>query len=654
MKKKMKKKSPPSQKHRDELRARNMDAFKSHYLQLANRLASHIPASKIVFDKNGQPDIEFEGQKFYNGDHDDFIKKQLIKQKSNPYRLGLAPPQPAKFDTVNKIFLESILTKSIKDADITFSKNKDTIESFFVTILGIGLGMHIDRIVEFSKCNTIIFVDPNIENLYHSLEIYDWAQLFEQQKEKRGSVKFLITNDPVEVFQKLIFFIRTINAPSVDGMLVYLHYNHALFNATYEQIRQKGNLCLAGLGFMADEVKMIENTHENLSRGTAHIYEQRQSRLITTPCFIVGCGPSLDQDLPYIKKHADNAIVFSSGSALGPLLNAGVIPDFQIEVENEGILPIMQHVSELHDISNICLVTSTTVECEIVNYFKNIIYHFRPSLSPYAIFSNDWKNTIPFHDPSVVNSSLGFAQDLGFREFFMFGCDMGTRDAEQHHAKNSYHFSPNAKLPSNDFCIPIPANFGGNTHTSNGLFEVKTAIENAISANREGRTYNNCTDGAYIKGTLPKFSNKIQLLKLKQGKKAELVADVMSHCPIMSRDKFESHWQTDKIQDTIDEYINEMKAIVEYADFLHEDSHMIDFNDLFFKPTSALKAGVITFFRGSMQMILIAGLYYAHRVKSHKKQDEFEEILREELLLSLEVMHETTSDLVLRLASPSP
>ena len=63
---------------------------------------------------------------------------------------------------------------------------------------------------------------------------------------------------------------------------------------------------------------------------------------------------------------------------------------------------------------------------------------------------------------------------------------------------------------------------------------------------------------------------------------------------------------------------------------------------------------MITIFRGSMQMILIAGLYYAHRVKSLKKQDEFEEILREELLLSLEVMHETTSDLVLRLASPSP
>lgn len=646
-------KSPPSQEDRDALRERNMDAFRRHDRQLAKRLEKHTPASKIEFDENGQSDVVFEGQYFYDGKHDEFIKQQLENYKSKPYRFNLKPPQPDDFDKVGKTFLEEILKKSVKDTGITFSKDQETFESFFVAILGIGLGHHIDPIIEFSKCNTLIFIDPNIESLYISLEVYDWSALFEQQREKRGFVHFLINSDPYQVFEGLKFYIRIGGVPSVDGMHVYRHYNHPLFNETFEQIRQNGNLFLAGLGFLSDEVKMIENTHKNLSTGSAHIYHQLLSPFVTTPCFIVGCGPSLDQDLPYIKRNAENAIIFSSGSALGPLLNAGVVPDFQMEVENDGILPIMQHVSELHDISDICLVTSTTVQCEIVNYFKNIIYHFRPALSPFPIFSNNKKNTIPFHDPSVVNSSVGFAQDLGFREFYMFGCDMGTRDADSHHAKNSYHFSPNARLPNNDFCIPVPANFGGGTHTSSGLYWVKSNIEKAINVHREGRSYYNCTDGAFIKGTQPMFAKKIKLPEKEEGHKSEFVDNVMANCPVMSLERFNELWQTDKVQAAVDDCINEMKAITEYADFMHEDSHLIDFNDLFTRPPNALKTGVNLFFRGSMQMILIGAVYYATRVKSADKEDGFEEILREQLMLTYDEMHEVTTDLISRLSTSS-
>lgn len=639
-------KSPPSQEDRDALRAKNMEAFQRHDTFVAEKLAKHVPASKLIFDDNGQPDVIFEGQKFYDGEHDKFIAEQIEAYKLSPHSFLLAPPVPERFDKVGQKFLENLLARAVNEIDVEFAAHRENMETFFVAIFGIGLGGHIDPIIEFSDCTTIIFIDPNIESLYHSLETYDWAALFERQNAKGGRVKFLIVGDAHSAFEGIKFFCRTGCAPAVDGMHLYRHYNHPLFSSTFKEIQKNGNLLLAGLGFLADEIKMIENTHKNLKTGQAHIYYRQASQFVTTPCFIVGCGPSLDQDLPYIKRNADNAIVFSSGSALGPLLNAGITPDFHIEVENEGILPIMSHVSELHDISNICLVTSTTVEPEIVDYFKNIIYHFRPALSPFGIFSNDEKNTIPYHDPSVVNSSVGLSQDLGFREYYMFGCDMGTRDINLHHAKNSYHFRPDAQLPDNDFCIPVPANFGGTTHTSDGLYWVKSNIERAIKVNREGRSYYNCTDGASIDGTLPMFAKKIKLPPLEEGYKEKFVTSVMSHCPIMTREEFDKHWQPDIIQSIIDDYMNEVKAITDYADFINEDSHLVDYNDLFISSDSRHKMGVSIIVRGTMQMILIGAVFYSARIRDKDQAAKFEDILREELLNICEEIHESCTKLV--------
>lgn len=639
-------KSSPSQEERDALRAKNLEAFQRYDSSLAKKLSEHTPASELVFDDNGQPDVIFEGQKFYDGDHDKFIEEQIEAYKQSPHRFRLAPPEPERFDKVGQKFLENLLARAVTEINVKFTAHRESMESFFVAIFGIGLAGHVDPIVEFSKAKIIIFVDPNIESLYHSLEVYDWATLFEQQNTKRGYIKFLVNNDAHSVFEGIKFYCRTGCAPSVDGMHLYQHYNHPLFSSAFKEIQKNGTLLLAGLGFLSDEIKMIENTHKNLKTGKAHIYYQQASPLVTMPCFIVGCGPSLDQDLPYIKRNADNAIIFSSGSALGPLLNAGIIPDFHVEVENEGILPIMRHVSEKHDISDICLVTSTTVEPEIVEYFKNIIYHFRPALSTFGIFSNDVKNTIPYHDPSVVNSSVGLSQDLGFREYYMFGCDMGTRDSTLHHAQNSYHFRPDARLPDNDFCIPVPANFGGGTHSSEGLFWVKSNIEKAIKIHREGRSYYNCTDGAFIEGTKPLFAKKIKLPPLEKGQKEAFVTRAMSNSPVMTCEKFDEHWQPDKIQSTIDEYMNEMKAIIDYADFINDDSHLIDFNDLFLKADSATKMGVSVLIRGTMQMILIGAVFYSARVQDADQAAKFEDILREELLIICEEIHESCNKLV--------
>jgi len=638
---------PETDEDRAALRAKNLDAFEKIDAPLAKKLRDHVPATQLIFDEDGQPDLVFQGQKFYDGKYHEYLEKQLESFEKTPFRFFLAIPQPANLDNYGADFLTNVLKRATQDEGATFSKNFTTLKTFFVCSFGIGLAGHIDRLMEMSDCSVMFVVDPNIESLYHSLEVHDWTKLFNHCTRKRGMVKFLIGDNPISHFAHIRAHVRSINTPGVDGMLIYKHYPNAIFDEAMKEISKSGDLFLAGLGFYSDETKMIENTHTNLSRGNAHIYTRQDNALIPYPCFVVGCGPSLDGDLKYIKEHADNAIVISSGSALGPLLNAGITPDFQMEVENAGILPVMKYVAEHHDISNICLVTSTTVEPDIVDYFKRIIYHFRPALAPYSLMSDDPKNTIPYHDPSVVNSSLGFAQDLGFREFYLFGCDMGTRDADMHHAKNSYHFAPGARLPINKFSIKVPANFGGSTYTSSGLNWVKSNVVAAVRAKQQGRIYYNCSDGAFLEGTVSKFAKSIKLpVQTSPAFKVDFVEQTVAHCPVMDQEQFAKIWRPDEIREVLDDVFNELKDVLSNATYLIDKDYLLDVNRIANYGQTPTHRGIGTWIRGTLQMILLAVEFYGNRLQQPDLDMAFEDIVRDEILDVVEKLHERSIDLL--------
>ncbi len=638
---------PETQEDRDRLREHNLRVFDTFESSVAKSLRAHVPASKLVFDEDGQPDLEFQGKKFYDGKYHEFVDRQFESFLNNPFRFSLSIPQPSQLDNYGADFLTNVLKRATVEENVEFAKNYIDMKTFFSVVFGVGLCGHIKKIVEVSECTAMFIVDPNLESLHHSLEIFDWEPIFEGRRQKRGKIIFLIGDDAIFQFDSIRNYVRLVNTPAVDGMLLYKHYNNPLFDELSKNIRESGDLFLAGLGFYSDETNMLKHSYQLLSDGTAHIYTQRKDRMEQTPCFIVGCGPSLDGDLKYIREMADRAVVISSGSALGPLLTAGVTPDFQIEVENIGILPIMQHVAETFDISDICLVTSTTVEPEIVDYFKRIIYHFRPALSPFHILSNDPRNTIPFHDPSVVNSALGFAQDLGFREFYFFGCDMGTRDADMHHAKNSYHFKPDAQLPDNDFCIRVPANFGGNTFTSRGLAWVKAHIESAIRSAGHGRRYFNSSDGALLLGTTAKFAKSIKLPELSSDDfKSDFVRDAYEAAPVMDLETFKSLWRQDDLRTITDQVFEELHDIVQNATFLEDRDYLREINRIVNDGQTPIERGVGTWIRGTLQMILLAVEFYCNRMNTPDSSIGLEEIIREELHNTLDILHEESQKFI--------
>ncbi|NET39577.1 MAG: hypothetical protein F6K19_47725, partial [Cyanothece sp. SIO1E1] len=104
--------APKTDEERQALRAHNMDVFERHKIAMANRLKQHVPITKLVFDEDGQPDIEFQGEKFYDGDYYNNLETQIERFKHNPRRFGLQIPQPSQFDRIGERFLTEVLRRA--------------------------------------------------------------------------------------------------------------------------------------------------------------------------------------------------------------------------------------------------------------------------------------------------------------------------------------------------------------------------------------------------------------------------------------------------------------------------------------------------------------------------------------------------------------
>jgi len=427
--------------------------------------------------------------------------------------------------------------------------------------------------------------------------------------------------------------IRRVNAMSIDGLNVYSHYRNSEFDEFRKKFNKESQLMMSGMGFFYDEQLMLQNSVDNLRSGVARIYKRSFKDFAKIPAVIVGCGPSLDDNIDDIKRIADKAVIFSCGSALGPLMAAGIRPDFQLELENLNVMRVMSYAAERFDLSGICLVASSTVERKIKDFFDEVIYYFRPALSNFPIFSGDEDTCLQNLDPTVTNVGLAFAQEVGFKEFYLFGVDMGQKGNNRHHATDSYHYSDKAKNDrKRTFEQEVPANFGGKAGTNYGLFWALDSFQRAIAFTLgRGHRYYNCSDGALIKGATPKLSRTIELPEPLEPR-AEKVREIIERFPTFDESDFARCWQPEKMISALNFVCDSLIKTFEENDLVRGTDHLIEASRVFYGPPgdNFYNFGRLMV-RGTTALALVALDYYLSRIKDAGKYDIANELGRASL-----------------------
>lgn len=487
----------------------NLAAVKDIAPHLHARLAAiREPNTALVQVADGRLDLAFGGRGLYGQDAVRHAEEQVRTFFAAPVRHWINEPNPEALEGAAGDYAARLVT-CLSDAGIVYDPRRGPQHGHFLIIFGIGLGLHIEKLIERAKPRVVIMIDPNLEFLYQSLHVAPWRRIVERCAAEDISCSLIVDRDPARMNGMVRQIIRGNNPALLDGIHLFTHYPSAILERTKDLVRKELFLNLSGLGFFEDELIMSRNGIANLARDQVAILSDYLPDR-DEPVFLIGSGPSVDREFDVIASHAERAVLFSIGSGLRGLLERGIRPDFHVELENGEVnLEIMRATAAEYDLGGITLVASLTVQPGMIDLFDRAMLFFRENVSPTQVFGAPYKALQPA-GPTVANTGLIAAVRLGFRDIYLFGVDMGSKVPGKFHAEGSvYGAGIRAEIatPSNS----IPGNFGGEV-TGVPIFDWSRHVLANVARHyrREVRVYN-CSDGAYIDGTIPKVSRAICL-----------------------------------------------------------------------------------------------------------------------------------------------
>ncbi|TCS62984.1 6-hydroxymethylpterin diphosphokinase MptE-like protein [Varunaivibrio sulfuroxidans] len=620
----------------------NRALFKKNLAAIARRqpeIADKLKALKetyatLMVNDAGQYDIHFRGAALQDAGHLDWAEQRMDKfhVRGGLKRLQMAPIDSANLDDESNLASYRMMKRAV-DADIHFLNAPNTLEAYHVIAFGIGLGFHLNRLAEVTRCRHLLLVEPNLEFLYWSCYLFDWTAFYREARRHHREVVIINVTDPTRIMELCIGYVRLDNPAFVDGLLLFQSYQSSLMHAAQENIIKNRDLFNIGLGFLEDEIDMIRNSYRNLKNFTGKYYATHEEELIPHPVFVIGSGPSLDNDLKFIRDNADKAIVVSCGTVLRVLLRNGIVPDFQMEMENvPAVTELMRALSKDYDLSSIKLVASNTVDPGVAPHFEQVVYYIRTGISSSPIFSVAPKCGIPYSTPTVTNLGFSFAQEFGAREIYLFGVDLGARNPEKHHASDAPYNDGELEFTTT-INVPTPGNFGGEVQSEKIYLWSKNTLELAMKR-FPLRMYVNCSDGVHIKGALPKLSSSV-LLGPSTDKKATVDA-IWSRFPAYTPELFEWSWNRYDLRRELKKVAGNILRKC-YKSTLaarrNENTHDLEFT---FKVIHTFITGEdgesaeIHYLRGSGLMFLSLVTYYYSRVPTPEKRAVYAEIARDE------------------------
>lgn len=382
-----------------------------------------------------------------------------------------------------------------------------------VIVFGSGFGWHLERLVDEYEIFHLFIVDTDVERLNMSLYFVDYVALHQRFERHGRSFSIALHDDNELLAASVLAAIQRHAAPyMVQGAALFFHdYDSERVHDLWRRISEDMTKLFRGWGFFDDEILGLRHAVENaLARRPAFVGGGAVPA--DAVAVVVGAGPSLDTLLPVLKACRDQVVVFSCGTAISALANAGVDPDFHVEIERTAATyRILDTPRTRAVLARTPLLTSA------------IMYPGVFDLSPKpAMFLKDidfGSNMLDFDrrlprvrtNPTCTNGGLDLALKMGFRKVYLFGVDLGFHPNGAHHSRNSIYYNGEAK---GDYLAavvvgtnwmhrsgnPVPGNFRETVLSTEQLTYSRDVLQVSIAAHPEAVVYNP-NDGARIAWT---------------------------------------------------------------------------------------------------------------------------------------------------------
>ena len=405
-----------------------------------------------------------------------------------------------------------------------------------IIFLGIGLGLHLLKIVAKLNPQVIFIKEKNLETFRLSLFVTDYTQLAQDH-----FLYFSLTDDDEEENKNFIQFLD-------KGNNYNLNLKHIPFTLNYEsELRRLQGHVLSqsyvAYGYSAMLLRFIDSPRY-LAQGYSFVNVNKihhNSIFSEKPVLLVFSGPSTRKNIEWLKANHHRFIIVSALSTCKLLHHAGIVPNIVIHIDpGENSALLFDGLDTKEYLKDTIVLLASNVDEKTVQQFDRSKIHFIEQGTTYK------KDFGKLSAPSVGEYAYGLFLIFGTMNMFMLGIDLAL-DNETLQSHGGFHaFQTQGKVDEQNASLDP---FSSVEYVrGNFLEKVPTFSSYKISISqveiftgmlkRFDQTIYNLSNGAYLSGCDPLSIEDYDWEQLAPLAHTTLTKDINTFFKTISSDNF--------------------------------------------------------------------------------------------------------------------
>jgi hypothetical protein len=371
----------------------------------------------------------------------------------------------------------------IKEAKNFIKNNLEESANGYI-VYGFGLGYHIKELLENTTAKELVIFETRPAVFYFALKYMDLTGILDNKNAK------------IYLEEDVASFAREFNRIGGKDYQLLIHApSLKIMPKKYTEIK-----------FLLENYKVLQNSYRRLkplleTNFQENIKRYHQSidvlfqKFKNQPIVIVAAGPSLDKNKHLLKDIKNHAFIMSVGTALKPLLQIGVIPDFIIITDPQDI--VYNQIDGLENL-NIPLIALSTCNKNVLENYKGYKFlAFQEGFDLAEQYARENNIKLVKTGGSVSTTALDISIQFGCNPIIFVGLDLAYTN-NRTHVKGTYLYQENVEKK---LLRPIKAVNGGTVYTTKNLHIYLKWIEKRISVENNIVFIDATEGGAYIQGT---------------------------------------------------------------------------------------------------------------------------------------------------------
>ncbi len=380
--------------------------------------------------------------------------------------------------------------------------------------LGTLLGRHIPRIAEKVDAEMYLVLERNLEIFRLSLFVVDYTILA-----NKGAI-FSIMDNIVDEENKISKFISVNNIEnylikfSSTGINIDQYIDNIL--SMLNSVRPTSYDYVRMLYIHANRTSKVLNSdykiiHLNKIKEKSNIFNE-------IPILYLAAGPSLDENINWIKENQDKFFIVTIGAAYKKLLAHDIKIDVITTVDESDILEKLQFDDE-----SVSKISKGTIILASVMTNQNVLKKFnQENLFLFEIFTPFQMDNNVFDGFSIGEITLAILLNFNPKQLYLIGLDLAlNQKTGESHAKASNSLIQvidlNKEQKRDTFIIDesllkVKGNFEEEVFTTPIFYSSIKSAEGKISKKSEDTIiYNLSTHGAFFEGAIPQKVEEIEI-----------------------------------------------------------------------------------------------------------------------------------------------